>query len=190
MAEVDNDAVMGAMDKSRAMETWRQTVEAHPFMKDVEFSYNPPGVQRPGDAGIETYPVGETERPTGLPLNKVGIGAWSSQGLTPEGLVGDYLTHHMIYNDPKLSELYKQFQSATAANPQGQEFMKELYREATQDRAMKEDRPYDKWLQSSGWPQYLRGYVSKQFNPADYAKVYSPEQIKIMDQMRQAVGLK
>ena len=190
MADVDNQAVMGAMDKDRAMETWRQTVEAHPFMKDVQFFYNPPGVQRTGDAGLETYPVGEEDRPTGLPMDKVGIGVWSSQGLSPEGFVGDYLTHHMIYNDPKMAEMYKQFQTATGAYPAGQDFLKELYREATQDRALKENRPYEQWLEQSGWPQYLRGYVSKQFNPSDYAKVYSPEQIKIMDQMRQALGLK
>ena len=188
MAEVNNDDVMSAMDRDRAMNIWKKTVESYPVMKDVDFSYKPAGVVQPEGAGIETYGVKETDRPTHLPLGKVGIGAWSSQDLTPEGLVGDYLSHHLVYNDPRISEMYKQFQAQTMANPQGLEFLKELYREATEDRG--ERRPYNEWLEVSGWPQYLRGYVSRQFTPENYSKVYSPEQIKLMDQMRQMVGLK
>jgi hypothetical protein len=187
MAEVNNDEIMSALDKDRAMDIWRKTVESYPVMKDVDFSYKPSGVEQPEGAGIETYGVQETYRPAHLPLGKVGIGAWSSKGLDAEGLVGDYLSHHLVYNDPKIAEMYKQFQTQTMANPQSQDFLKELYRES-QDFG--EKRPYEQWLQVSGWPQYLRGYVSRQFTPENYSKVYSPEQIKLMDQMRQMVGLK
>jgi hypothetical protein len=184
-----NDEIISAMDRDRAMQIWEQTKEKYPIMKSapVDFVYNPTGVERPGNAGIETYPVGETYRPPNVPLNRVGIGVWSSQGVNPQDIVGDYLSHHLIYNDPKFSELYKQFQTSTT--PEGQAFLQELYREATQNRASKEQRPYDEWLQVSGWPQYLRGYVSQQFNPDELSKIYSPEQIKAMDEMKKLLGL-
>jgi hypothetical protein len=52
-----------------------------------------------------------------------------------------------------------------------------------------EKRPYDLWLQHTGIPEMFRGYTFDQWGP-NAAKKYTPEQLNILNQVRQYLGIK
>ena len=188
---VDDNELRATMEKDMGEKLWQTTREKYPILQQYEFNYayKPEGVEPPG--GMEFYPPEETDRPKQFPLGKPGVAVFDYR-TTPEDIYGDIATHYLVKKDPKLIEMYNQFKSGMG--PQSQEFLRELYREATDPnsglRGQVETRPYEQWLDVSGMDQYLRGYLANQFNPNDFSKVYTPQQLQVLQQMKQYLGLK
>lgn len=181
MATENNDEVMGAMMMDRAKKEYPYLAD-----KDIAFTYSPKVKTK---NQLESWPVGETgspdyPRPANIPIDKFGMQVFKTQGGTPINMLGDYVSHHGVENDPKLKDMYQQFQASLDPAK-----MQERY--AYHQNKLGEKRPYDQWYQSTGLPEMFRGYTFNQWgNPKQAAKMYTPEQLKILDQVRQYLNIK
>ena len=160
----------------------------YPYLADKEMSFAySPNVKTKNQ--LESWPVNEEgepkyPRPANIPLDKFGIQVFKPQGGTPINILGDYVSHHGIKTDPKLQEYYKQFEGSLDPAK-----MQERY--AYHQKHYGEKRPYEQWSQMTGVPEIFRGYTFNQFGtPQQAAKMYSPEQLKILDQVRSYLGIK
>ena len=169
----DNNDVMGQMMFQKAQ-------KEYPYLagKDIAFAYTP----KEGDRKLEFYSPEETERPKSIPAGKVGIEVFNPK-VTPLDILGDYVSHYGVQNDPRLKALYTQFQ--------GQLDPKEMQKRYEYHKAnMGETRSYDEWLRMTGLPEVFRGYTFNQW-PAEFSqKYYSPEQMKTLNDVRSYLGIK
>lgn len=174
MAEdISNDDVMGQMlfEKAKA---------EFPYLKDkdVAFAYTPiPDESR----FLEFYSPEETKRPKYLPAGKVGIEVFSPK-VRPIDILGDYVSHYGVQNDPELAKLYSGFKQTVPDTT-----MRERY--AYHQQKLGEKRPYEDWLEISGMPEYFRGYTFNQWGE-NAKQMYTPEQLQYLDKIRQYLGIK
>jgi hypothetical protein len=126
--------------------------------------------------------TGDTPRPKGLPLGQVGVEI-RDINIRPIDVLGDYVSHYAVYNDPKLKPLYDEFIKTIPEQQQ-----RDRYKYAVENFG--EDRPYEVWKEMSGDPGMLRGYVFDQFPKDELDKIYSPEQIKLLDKIKEYLGIK
>jgi hypothetical protein len=172
-----SDEVMGQMLLQNAKKEFPYLAK-----QDFGFAYTP-NLQE--ERLLEFYAPNEpgapeSPRPTSLPLGKPGVQVFSTK-VRPIDVLGDYVSHYGVQNDPRLAELYKQF--ASSLSPQN---MQERYQYHQQNFG--EKRPYQDWYQQTGLPEMFRGYT---FNQWDDAKsMYTPQQLKVLDQVRQYLGIK
>lgn len=161
-----------------------KAVEKYPYLKDkgIDFIYTP-------NAGagrmLEFWPPDEqgdpsSPRPKELPIGRSGVQAFKS-GVSPEDVLGDYVSHYGVTKDPQLAQLYQQFQASVPDS-----VMRQRYAYHVQN--LGEKRPYDQWLKQTGMPEYFRGYTFNQWQDAQ--KMYSPDQLKILDQVKAYLGIK
>ena len=102
----------------------------------------------------------------------------------PIDILGDYVSHYAVENDPKLAALYQQFQNSLSP-----EFMQDRYKYHQEN--LGEDRPYEKWYQMTGLPEIFRGYTFNQFgSPEEGKQMYNAQQLQILDQVRNYLGIK
>ena len=168
----DNE-VMGRMMFEKAQ-------KEYPYLsgKDIAFSYTP----KKDDRKLEFYGPEETERPKNIPSGKVGIEVFNPK-VSPLDILGDYVSHYAVQNDPRLKELYAQFQSQL--NPDEM-----LKRYQYHQQHLGEQRPYSEWLKLVGSPEVFRGYTFNQW-PSEFSqKYYTPEQIKTLNEVRSYLGIK
>lgn len=146
---------------------------------DIAYADNP----QEGKGYLEFWPPNEpgapeSPRPQSIPLGKPGVEVYRGD-TRPIDILGDVVSHHLINTDPKISSYYDKFRQSL--NPSQQTILKEQYLHA-RDREG-ERRPYDQWLTMSGLPSYFRGYAFQQWPQQNIDKYYTPEQIKMFDEM-------
>jgi len=176
----DND-VMGQMMFQKAQQQYPYLADKEiPFVyTPVEGSKNLLEVWKQGEEGEPGY-----LRPPQIPLNQTGLQVFTPEGGTPLNILGDYVSHYAVENDPKLAALYQQFQNSLSP-----EFMQDRYKYHQEN--LGEDRPYEKWYQMTGLPEIFRGYTFNQFgSPEEGKQMYNAQQLQILDQVRNYLGIK
>ena len=174
--EINNDEVLGAMMFEKAKKEYPYLAD-----KDIGFAYTP----QEGDRKLEFYSPDEpgspqNPRPKQLPMGKPGVQVLDPR-TSPLDILGDYVSHYAVGQDPQLQALYQQFSGQL--DP---EKMKQRYQYHQEN--LGETRPYDQWHQMSGLPEMFRGYT---FNQWDNAKeMYTPQQLQVLDQVRKYLGIK
>jgi len=176
-----------ATDKGNQL--FQQAQKEYPYLanKDIAFKYSP----NPADERmLEFYHPEETERPQYMPAGKVGIEVFSPKA-SPLDILADYVSHYAVGTnaqgqpiDPKLQALYQQFQNQLSPATLPDRYYYHV-------KNLGETRPYEQWLESTGLPELFRGYTFKQFGPEEEAKkMYTPEQLKTLDQVRSYLNVK
>lgn len=165
---------------------WEKAKSEYPILskQPIDFAFRPDDIKPYGM--MESYPVGETQRPKQFPISRFGVAVFDPKA-TPKDILGDVVSHYLVNADPKVKEYYSQFQGASNT-PEAKAALQNLYQEAVQTQG--ERRPYEEWLRMSGMPGYLRGYTVDQFAPSEIPKFYSKDQIKILDSLREYLGIK
>jgi hypothetical protein len=162
---------------------FEQIVKTYPYLagKPIDFIYTPVSGET---RMLETYPPGEpgskeSPRPKALPIGRYGIQVFSKD-TRPIDVLADYVSHSAVYSDPVLKNLYQQFKSSVPES-----VMRERY--DVHKKQYGETRPYKDWLEIAGMPEYFRGYTFNQWeNPES---LYSPEQLKILDKVKNYLGI-
>lgn len=178
---VDNNEVMGQVLFEKA-----KTDYPYLSQQDVAFKYSPQQGRgflefySPDEEGSPEYP-----RPQELPLGKVGIEVFDPK-TRPIDILADYVSHHGVEADPFLAQRYQQFISSMT--PEQQQRLQEQYQYYQQHPEYKETRPFEEWSKSSGLPGYFRGYTFNQWPDAE--KLYTPEQLNVLNQVRSYLGVK
>jgi len=134
----------------------------------------------PNDAGWD-WKGKRYDRPKNLPLDSHGVEIFSDK-VRPIDILGDYVSHHAINKDENLKSLYSKFIDATPP-----EMMRQRY--DYHKTKLGEDREYTPWLRETGLPELFRGYTFNQFgdNPE---RIYNPEQLKVLNQVKSYLGVK
>jgi len=179
--QIPNEDVMGQMMFQKAQ-------QEYPYLADkqIPFVYTP---KEGSENLLESWKAGEPgepgyERPAQIPLNQFGIQVFNPEGGTPLNILGDYVSHYGVENDPKLAAYYQQFQNLLDPTA-----MQERYQYHT--KKLGEKRPYEQWYEMTGLPEIFRGYTFNQFGPREQAiKEYTPEQLNVLDQLRSYLGIK
>ena len=152
-----------------------------------------PMSMEPGRRGmLETWPAGEVgggltgKRPGGIPLETEGVSVHGN--LRPMDVLGDVTSHMMTnpksaYYKPELDALYRQFTASLDPAMQN-----ERYQYAR--KHFGETRPFEQWAEMSGYPGMMRGYVFDQWPKEEFPRMYTPEQMQMLDQIKQLLGIK
>ena len=168
----DNE-VMGAMMFDRAK-------QEYPYLgdKDIAFKYSP---QPKPQYMLESYKGDDA--PDWGKGRQAAIEVFNPK-TRPLDILGDYVSHYAVEQDPKMQEYYQQFSSSL--DPA---FMQKRYQYHTQH--LGEKRPYEEWAKMTGIPEMFRGYTFNQWGtPQQAAKMYTPQQLKILDEVRKHLGIK
>jgi len=123
----------------------------------------------------------------------------------PIDILGDYVSHYAVKQDPQLMSLYQQF----SQNVPKQTYQKRLNEtiQNLQESIKNTNDPEQKkmlteelqsmktnpkgWWDRVGLPEYFRGYPFKQWGTDDEAKImYTPQQLKILDKVRSYLNVK
>ena len=182
----DDKQVMSRISSDQGAKLLSQTQQQFPYLSDKNLSviYTPNSSDK---RMLEFYPPQEQgtpdqPRPPQLPLNQPGIQIFNPK-TSPMDILADYISHYGVTSDPKLTQFYAQFVSSL--NPQ---VMQQRYLWSVKNEG--ETRPFDEWLKMSGAPAYFRGYTFNQW-PSEFNKTaYTPDQIKLLDTVRQYLGIK
>lgn len=162
----------------------KQAIEQYPILANLNLSHvtTPmPGDDRmlefwpPGEPGDSQFP-----RPSELPTNGIGL-QFISPDTTPKDVAADVVSHYLVNADPTLSAEYKKF-SDSFNTPAGQDRLRQDYSYARANEG--ERRPMNEWAKTTRIPDYLRGYTFQQWPEKSYSQMYTPDQIKIMDQIK------
>ena len=178
---IDDNEVQGQMMLDRAKQEYSYLAD-----KDIPFVYTP---NTETENKLESWKAGEPggdgyQRPTQIPINKFGMQVFNPEGGSPLNILGDYVSHYGVENDPKLKEYYTQFQGLL--DPQA---MQERYQYHTEN--LGEKRPYETWYDMTGLPELFRGYTFKQWGDEEEAKKnYNPQQLDVLNKVRQYLGIK
>jgi len=164
-----------------------QAVNQYPILKNL----NVVGQQSIGQQPykLEFWPPGETgsqdyQRPQNIPINSIGVQIFD-KSVTPKDVLADITSHYLINNDKTVKNLYNQFKSSITKDQQ--ERLKNDYKWAQTNE--NESRPYNQWLEQTRLPAYFRGYTFDQW-PNDFnQKVFTKEQFKIFDKLRNYLGV-
>ena len=179
--EVSNDDVMGSM-------MFERTKEEYPYLadKDISFKYSP----NEGRGFLEFY--GEDEpgspeypRPKEFPMGKIGLEIFNPK-TRPLDILGDYVSHYGVEKDPYLSERYQQF--SQSFTPEQEQRLQEQYKYYQEHPEYRESRPFEDWKKASGMPGYFRGYTFDQWENSKDA--YTPQQLRVLDEIRKYLGVK
>jgi hypothetical protein len=157
----------------------------YPYLKDknIEFSYAPADNRgyvefyAPDEPGSKEFP-----RPKSLPMGKVGIEVLSKD-TRPIDVLGDYVSHWGVYEDPFLRRSYQAFINSL---DDGQ--LNRLQRQYNDSIKMYgERRPFSRWLESTGLPGYFRGYTFEQWDKPE--ELYRDDQLRLLDNVRGYLGI-
>lgn len=129
----------------------------------------------PGEMGSKTQP-----RPKDFDPAKPGVEVYRDDS-KPEDVMGDVVSHYLVNKDPVVSKNYTDFKNSITANQR--KILKDQYQWAKKNEG--ESRPYSEWEKMTGLPAAYRGYAFQQW-PSDFnSKFYTPNQIKLGDQLNQ-----
>jgi len=144
----------------------------------------------PDEPGSKEHP-----RPKELPMGKVGIEIRSEE-TRPIDVLGDFVSHYSIYNDPMIIDNYKKFRRSLTdrqiehLSNQYQDYAQGYYIDESGnkvDLGYTEKRGFPTWLEMSGLPGLYRGYLFKQYEDAE--KYYTPEQINLFNEVKPYLGI-
>lgn len=181
-------SVFNAIKADQGSKLFERAQQEYPYLagKDIAYKYSP----QQGRGFLEFYDPQETgspeyPRPKELPLGKIGIEVFDPK-TRPIDILADYVSHYGVEKDPHLIERYQQF--VGSISPEQRQRLREQYQYYQQHPEYKEQRPYEEWERISGLPGYFRGYTFNQWdNPQE---MYTPEQLQILNQVRQYLGIK
>ena len=175
---VDDD-VYGMVAQERDPNLLEQARTQYPYLKDKEIDYM--FTPTPGDTRkLEFYGPEETQRPEQLPAGRVGVQVFDPS-VRPIDILGDYVSHYGVQQDPRLAGYYQQF--GQSLDPELMRGRYDFYRQQ-----LGEQRPYEQWYEMSGLPEMFRGYTFNQFGEGA-ERLYTPEQLNILNQVRQYLGI-
>lgn len=190
LSELDNidTSMLDAIQADQGAKLFEKAQQEYPYLsgKDIAYKYSP----NQGRGFLEFYDPEETgspeyPRPKELPLGKVGIEVFDPK-TRPIDILADYVSHYGVEKDPYLTQRYQEF--INSMSPEQRQILREQYQYYQQHPEYKEQRPYEEWEKISGLPGYFRGYTFNQWeNPQE---MYSPQQIQLLDQVRQYLGIK
>ena len=187
LAEMKRRGLLKPVDDSGET-LFERAKKEYPYLsdKDIAYKYSP----QKGRGFLEFYSPEETgspeyPRPKELPMGKVGLEVFHPKTKTMD-VLADYVSHHAVENDPYLAQRYQQFSGSMT--PDQKQRLQEQYQYYQKHPDYKEQRPYADWEKSTGMPGYFRGYTFNQWeNPKE---LYTPEQINVLDEVRQHLGVK
>ena len=171
----------------------------YPYLQDKEV--NLVVNEQPNSGYLEFYPPGEVgskkfPRPPSFPIEEAGIEIRSRE-TKPLDVLGDYVSHYGIYNDPVLVKQYNELKESLT--PQQKAFLKRQYNDYQQGYYIDEEgskvelggeletRPYEQWEETSGLPGFYRGYLLNQWDNAK--EMYTPEQIEEFNKIKSYLGI-
>ena len=150
--------------------------KTYPILEDYPYKIvNTPDKNSP--FFLEHFPPGEPgslerPRPKNISINEYGLQIFKD--VRPEDIAGDIISHHLVNEDKYLSEEYQKFKNSTPI-----ETMESMYEYDKNNFG--EERDFNSWLERTGYPQLLRGYVFNQFNEEEIDKTYNSEQKEILE---------
>ena len=170
-------SILDTISKDRGTNLLQEATKAYPYLKgkDIAYKYTPSKDERM----LEFY-RGE-DIPEWGKGKQVAIEVFNPK-TRPIDVLGDYVSHYGVQADPKLKELYSGF--AGSLDPK---MMQERYQYHVKNFG--EKRPYDQWYQATGLPEMFRGYTFNQWGK-DAARMYTPQQLDYLNQVRQYLGVK
>ena len=154
----------------------------YPILEGLEYDI----VETPdeeGPYGLEHFSPGEkgsvkSPRPDGIPLDRYGLHVFKTT--RPEDIAGDIISHRLVNDDPYLSKKYKEFKEVTSP-----EVMERRY--DWHKKNLGEERDYDLWAETTGFPELLRGHVFNQFPKKAKDSLYTDEQKQILEEIKTRV---
>jgi len=151
--------------------------EQYPYLadKDIAYKYSP---QAKPKYMLEFYQGGDL--PSWAKNNKVAIEVFNSK-TKPIDILGDYVSHYGVNTDPKLQELYQKFQQSLDPKMMQNRYL-------FHKQHLGEKRSPEEWSKMTGVPEMFRGYTFDQWK--DAKQMYTPEQLQILDQVRNYLGIK
>lgn len=160
---------------------FRRAQKKYPILsrQDIDYKYNP----QENNGFLEFWPADEPgtpehPRPKDFKQGRIGIEVYDPK-TTELDILGDFASHHLIYNDPTVSKTYDNFTNSLTDHQKNT--LREQYEYATKN--FNESRPYEKWQHHTGLPGMFRGYAFKQWDPEFNEKLYTQEQIQAFDLM-------
>lgn len=159
--------------------------EMYPILRDYPYKIvNTPDENSP--FFLEHFPPGEPgslerPRPKDISIDKYGLQIFKD--VRPEDIAGDIISHHLVNEDEYLSEEYQKFKNSTPI-----ETMESMYE--YEKNNFGEERDFNSWLERTGYPQLLRGYVFNQFNEEEIDKTYNSKQKEILENIKNYVTKK
>jgi hypothetical protein len=154
----------------------------YPILEGLEYDI----VETPDEEGpyaLEHFSPGEkgsvkSPRPDGIPLDRYGLHVFKTT--KPEDIAGDIISHRLVNDDPYLSKKYKEFKEVTS--PEVMERRYEFHQ-----KNLGEERAYDLWAETTGFPELLRGHVFNQFPEEAKDSLYTDEQKRILEDIKTRV---
>jgi hypothetical protein len=177
-------SINALQNNAAPMSVFDRAMQEYPYLADKNISFvNTPNPKEsrllefyaPDEPGSPKYP-----RPKELPMGTVGLQVFNSK-VKPMDVVADYVSHYAVKNDPKLKEIYDQFE--TSLDP---ELLKQRY--DFHKKKFGEKRSFEQWKNMTGVPELFRGYTFKQWENPE--AMFTPAQIELMNQARGYVGVK
>lgn len=178
-----NDPIYNEVVRQNSPDFLTEAKKEFPYLRDKEIDiyFNP---KQNENRLLEFYPPDEPgspemPRPKELPMGRIGVEVFSPK-VRPIDILGDYVSHYGVFNDPTLIEPYQRFENSLDPRlmQQRYEFHKSQFGE---------QRPFEDWMRMTGVPEMFRGYTFNQFeNPSD---LYTPEQLQILDEIRKNLGI-
>jgi hypothetical protein len=209
LAELQNidTSILDTIKSDQGGKLFETAQKEYPYLagKDVAYIYTPNKDRR----YLEFYSPEETgtpeaPRPSQLPMGKVGIQVFNPQ-TRPIDILGDYVSHYAVKQDPQLMEMYQQFSQnipqetyQKRLNETIQNLQEEI--QSTSDPKQKQmlmqelqsvqSKPKE-WWERAGLPEYFRGYPFKQWGTDEQAKaMYTPQLLETLDKVRSYLGVK
>ncbi|MDC1444481.1 hypothetical protein N8192_00425 [bacterium] len=147
-----------------------------------------PGVGKYGN--IESWQPGEPgttgyERPKDIPLNTFGVQVFQGGKTKPIDVLADAVSHQLVNTDPVLKKYYQGFKDSLT--PKQKEKLQLDYKHAKEVEG--ETRPFEQWAEISRLPSFFRGYTFNQWPDEFNKQVFTPQQIKMFDQVRKYLGV-
>ena len=170
--------ILDTINAEKGKQMWSQAQKDYPYLakKDIAFKYTP---TQNHPYMLEFYQQGDL--PDWAKGKKTAVEVFNPK-TRPIDILGDYVSHYGVSNDPKLKAYYQKF-----AGQLSPEMMKQRYQYHVQH--LNENRPYQTWYDMTGLPEIFRGYTFNQWG--DRAKeMYTPEQLKTLDQVKAHLGIK
>lgn len=179
LAELQNidTSMLDTIKADQGSKLFETAQKEYPYLagKDIAYKYSP---KENAEYMLESY-QGE-DIPEWAKGKTAAIEVFNPK-TTPLDILGDYVSHYAVQQDPQLKAYYQQFQNLL--DPAA---MQQRYQYHTQN--LGEQRPYEQWAQMTGVPEMFRGYT---FNQWENAKdLYTPQQLQVLDQVRKYLGVK
>ncbi len=157
-------------------------VEMYPILEEYPYTV----VETPDKNSpyyLEHFSPEETDspeypRPDGIPIDEYGLQIFKD--VKPEDVAGDIISHHLVNADEILSKKYQRFKDVVPL-----ETMVSRYNYHKEN--LGEERNFNDWVERTGYPELFRGYVFNQFDEKTKNKIYTPEQIEVLDDIKEYI---